>query len=88
MLELCSLLFAGHPGVKVKKPWSEGERDAVRKHMGKFITERRVPGKENCMRCVTAEKALAQRSWKDVKNFVYNSIVTLNRRAASRQLEF
>ncbi|KAM9488366.1 uncharacterized protein Hap1MRO34_005317 isoform 1-T1 [Clarias gariepinus] len=79
---------AGHPGVKVKKPWSEGERDAVRKHLGKFITERRVPGKENCMRCVTAEKALAQRSWKDVKNFVYNSIVTLNRRAASRQLEF
>ncbi|XP_026195542.1 uncharacterized protein LOC113148187 isoform X2 [Anabas testudineus] len=72
---------------KGKRPWTEPEREAVHKHLGRFIAERRVPGKEHCTMCLTEEKALRQRSWKDVKNFVYNRIVTLNRRSASRQLQ-
>ncbi|XP_031147359.1 uncharacterized protein LOC116044389 isoform X4 [Sander lucioperca] len=76
------------PVVKVKRPWSEAERSAVNKHMAKFMAERRVPGKEHCMRCIKEEEALGQRSWKDVKNFVYNTNVTLNRRCATRQLHF
>ncbi|XP_039660666.1 uncharacterized protein LOC120561589 isoform X3 [Perca fluviatilis] len=76
------------PIVKVRRPWSEAERSAVNKHMAKFIAERRVPGKEHCMRCIKEEEALGKRSWKDVKNFVYNTNVTLNRRSATRQLHF
>ncbi|XP_058229970.1 uncharacterized protein LOC131342774 isoform X4 [Hemibagrus wyckioides] len=74
------------PGMK--RPWSEVETRAVDKHLGRFMAERRVPRKADCMICVKAEKSLAQRSWKDVKNFVYNRIVTLNRRAAKRILQF
>ncbi|KAJ8373777.1 hypothetical protein SKAU_G00043570 [Synaphobranchus kaupii] len=74
------------PKVQLKRPWSEAERTAVNKWLGKFMAERRVPGKEDCVKCITQEKSLDQRSWKDVKNFVYNTIVTLNRRLASRKL--
>nr|XP_055029278.1 uncharacterized protein LOC129418353 isoform X4 [Misgurnus anguillicaudatus] len=74
--------------VNVKRPWSEAERSAVHKHLAKFIAERRVPGKLPCMKCIEEEEALNERSWKDVKNFVYNTIVTLNRRSASRKLNF
>lgn len=38
------------------------------------MTLGRVPGKKDCDACLTKEKVLNQRSWKDVKNFVYNSI--------------
>lgn len=82
----CLLLFVESPKVTVRRPWSEAERSAVNKHLGKFMAERRVPGKVQCMQCIEEEKALRQRSWKDVKNFVHNTIVTLNRRSASRKL--
>lgn len=85
---LSSLSFVELPKVKVKKPWSEEERKAVHKHLGNFMTERRVPGKEDCTQTIKAEKTLGQRSWKDVKNFVYNTIVTLNRRSATRKLKY
>ncbi|KAI7789871.1 hypothetical protein IRJ41_021112, partial [Triplophysa rosa] len=74
------------PKVTVRRPWREAERRAVNKHLGKYMAERRVPGKVECMQCIEEEKALRERSWKDVKNFVHNSIVTLNRRSASRKL--
>ncbi|XP_044078404.1 uncharacterized protein LOC122888253 [Siniperca chuatsi] len=76
------------PKVQLKRPWSEAERTAVNKQLGKFMAERRVPGKEDCVKCITQEKSLDQKSWKDVKNFVYNTIVTLNRRSASQKLQF
>ncbi|XP_026227805.1 uncharacterized protein LOC113170104 isoform X2 [Anabas testudineus] len=72
---------------KGKRPWTEPERRAVKKHLGRFIAERRVPGKEQCITCLTEEEVLGQRSWKDVKNFVNNRIVTLNRRSASQQFQ-
>ncbi|TKS69268.1 hypothetical protein D9C73_003332 [Collichthys lucidus] len=75
------------PKVKVRRPWSEAERKVVEKHLGKFMAERRVPGKEDCMRCINEGKVLGQRSWKDVKDFVRNTIVTLNTRSASRKLK-
>lgn len=85
---LSSLSFVELPRVKVKTPWSEVERNAVHKHLGNLMRQRRVPGKEDCMRTIQAETALGGRSWKDVKNFVYNTIVTLNRRDATRKLKY
>ncbi|XP_019216713.1 uncharacterized protein LOC102075503 isoform X2 [Oreochromis niloticus] len=74
------------PCAKGKRPWSEAEKTAVKRWLGKFVAERKVPKKEHCMKCLEAEKDLANRSWKDVKNFVYNTIVTLNRRSACKKL--
>ncbi|KAM4577045.1 uncharacterized protein PAE49_006944 [Odontesthes bonariensis] len=73
---------------KARRGWSEAERTAVCKHLDAFIKQRRVPGKEACMNCIKEEKVLGKRTWKDVKNFVYNRIVTLNRKSASRNLKF
>ncbi|XP_029985631.1 uncharacterized protein LOC115416058 isoform X4 [Sphaeramia orbicularis] len=72
----------------VKRPWTEKEKSAVNKHLGRFVEERKVPGKKDCTACIEQERALAQRSWKDVKNFVYNTIVAHKRRDASRFLRF
>ncbi len=69
----------------MKRPWCEEERRAVNKHLARFVAERRVPGKADCMKCLEEEKVLKERSWKDVKNFVYNTIVTMS---ASRMLLF
>ncbi|KAL1272198.1 hypothetical protein QQF64_028060 [Cirrhinus molitorella] len=46
--------------INVKRPWSQEERNAVDKHMGRFMAERRVPGKDDCMQCIEKEKALGQ----------------------------
>lgn len=80
---LSSLLFVGSPKVTIKRPWTDKEKTAVRKRLSAFMDQRRVPGKEDCVQCLKQEKALVERSWKDVKNFVHNTIVTLNRKEAS-----
>lgn len=82
------LSFVEPTKVQVKRLWSEEEKTAVHKHLGDFIKERRVPGKEDCVKTIKNEKILGQRSWKVLKNFVRNTIVALNRRSAARQLEY
>jgi len=82
------LLFVETARIILKRPWSEEERRAVNKHLGKFMAERRVPGKLDCMRCQEEDNALKEISWKDVKNFVYNSIVTLKKKSAARKILF
>lgn len=57
------------PKVKYKRAWSEAERTAIHKNLSRFVAERKVPGKKDCTQCVKEEEALAQQSWKDVKNF-------------------
>lgn len=85
---LLSLSFAEPLVSNVRRPWSDAEKNAVNKHLAKFMAERRVPGKDDCLRCIKEEEVLGQRSWKDVKNFVHNTIATLNRQSASRHLKF
>lgn len=67
---LSFVLFVEIPCAKVRRPWSEAEKTAVQRRLGKFVAERKVPKKEHCMKCLEVEKDLANRSWKDVKNCV------------------
>ncbi|XP_056129347.1 uncharacterized protein LOC130106989 [Lampris incognitus] len=62
-----------------KRPWNAEEKAAVSRHLGSFIEERRVPGKLACLLCIENEEVLKDRSWKDIKNFVHNTIVSLKR---------
>ncbi len=80
--------FVEPPKATLRRQWSDAESMAVKKHLGKYLAERRVPGKEDCLRTIKAEKALRGRSWRNVKDYVYNKIVTLNRRSAARKLMF
>ena len=88
LFKVCIVFCHLSPLAKARRGWSEAERTAVHKHMDVFIKQRQVPGKEACMKCINKEKVLGKRTWKDVKNLVYNRVVTLNRRSASRDLKF
>ncbi|XP_048037612.1 uncharacterized protein LOC125262766 [Megalobrama amblycephala] len=64
-----------------KKKWEDNEVKAVERHMMKFIKTCKVPGKQDCERCIHAEpEALKQRTWTRVKNYVRNRITTLKRK--------
>ncbi|KAI7790205.1 hypothetical protein IRJ41_018223, partial [Triplophysa rosa] len=64
-----------------------GEVKAVEKHMMNFIQRCRVPGKQDCERCIQAEpEALKERTWTGVKNYVRNRITTLQKRVECRML--
>ncbi len=67
----------------MKRPWCEEKRRSVNTHLVRF-----VPGKADHMKGLEEEKVLKERSWKDVKNFVYNTIVNKKRRSASQMLLF
>ena len=41
-----------------KKPWSHEEKSAVEKHLNRFITMMKVPGKKACAEAVELESAL------------------------------
>nr|XP_055069418.1 uncharacterized protein LOC129450574 isoform X2 [Misgurnus anguillicaudatus] len=63
-----------------KRKWEEVEVKAVEKHMMKFIKTCKVPGKQDCERCIQAEpEALKERTWTGVKNYVRNRITTLKK---------
>ncbi|XP_061074219.1 uncharacterized protein LOC133108596 [Conger conger] len=64
-----------------KKPWSDAEQTAVKSGLCRFIAQRKVPGKEDCEACLRAKPGiLRNRSWKDVKYYVYNTIQSNRKR--------
>ncbi|TRY91274.1 hypothetical protein DNTS_035671, partial [Danionella cerebrum] len=63
-----------------KKLWTKEERTAVQQNMSKFVALRRVPGKNDCLLCIgKASPVLSNRTWKDVKYFVYNEIIKVKK---------
>ncbi|XP_013866629.1 uncharacterized protein LOC106519473 [Austrofundulus limnaeus] len=65
---------------KTKHIWNETEVLAVEKHLMQFITNQKIPQKDDCVRCLEAEPlALKKRTWKGVKDYVRNRITTLQR---------
>lgn len=59
--------------VSVKTPWSNNESSAVFSFFKSNINK--VPGKDECENCITKSNGmLKNRSWRDVKYYVYNYI--------------
>ncbi|XP_030593772.1 uncharacterized protein LOC115785956 isoform X2 [Archocentrus centrarchus] len=72
--------------LKTKHTWGEAEVRAVERHLMRFIQEHKVPQKDDCIKCLEAEsKALRNRSWKGVKDYVRNRITTLKRQSDCSQ---
>ncbi|XP_029017005.1 uncharacterized protein LOC114861679 isoform X3 [Betta splendens] len=66
--------------IKDKRKWEESEVKAVEKHLMRFIQEHKVPQKDDCLACLSAEPgALRKRTWKAVKDYVRNRSITLQR---------
>ncbi|XP_030599313.1 uncharacterized protein LOC115789884 [Archocentrus centrarchus] len=74
--------------VKIKRPWNEAEKEVIERHFGIFITQRRIPRKEHCVKFLREENGLGDRSVRDVRNYVYKTITAQNHRSASRRLYF
>lgn len=55
--------------VKPKKvPWTEEQKATVMRHLGKYITMQKLPGKEEIQAVITTEKCLQKRTWRNVKD--------------------
>ncbi|XP_055022443.1 uncharacterized protein LOC129412454 isoform X2 [Boleophthalmus pectinirostris] len=65
-----------------RRPWEKEEMNAVERHMISFIHSCRVPGKDDCDRCLKSEpEALKNRDWKAIKFYIKNRITALKRKA-------
>ncbi|XP_017577082.1 uncharacterized protein si:ch211-266o15.1 isoform X1 [Pygocentrus nattereri] len=70
-----------------RRKWSVEEQEAVRRHMAKYISLLKVPGKKDCLDCVRTEPdALKSRTWRDVKYYVHN-VIQASKKKKSKQME-
>jgi len=64
----------------IPRKWSDAEQDAVERQLEKYLQTFKLPGQRECQACISAEGAiLADRTWKNVKDFVLKKIVSLQR---------
>ncbi|XP_071854468.1 uncharacterized protein [Apostichopus japonicus] len=69
------------PSRPKKVPWSEEEQAAVKRHLGNFIAMQKLPGKEAIQATLKKERCLQKRNWRNVKDFVRNSITSRARKS-------
>lgn len=60
-----------------KKQWTREEKASVKKHLERFLVMGQLPGKRDCEKCIAEEKALKDRTWKNVKDFCRNQITAM-----------
>lgn len=63
-----------------KRPWSKDEQAAVRRQFNNFIKLTKVPGKRECDASLAAEAALSNRTWKEIKYYVHNTLQSMKRK--------
>ncbi|PIK57336.1 hypothetical protein BSL78_05725 [Apostichopus japonicus] len=63
-----------------RKAWSTDERDAIMKHFSGLILRNKLPGKTEIERVMVKEKSLHSRSWRNIKDFCRNCIVSKSRK--------
>lgn len=57
-----------------KKPWTSSEMNSIHKHFSHFITMLKVPGKNDVTNVLKKDKNLSKRTWRNVRDQVYNLI--------------
>lgn len=64
-----------------RKKWEKEEQQAVRRQLGNYISINKVPGKMECLDCISTEpEALGSRTWRDIKNYIHNTIMSKKRK--------
>jgi hypothetical protein len=66
-----------------RRLWQQHEQEAVKKYMLQFIVRGQLPKKDDIEPWLATEPALASRSWKNIKDFVRNSIISNSRSHAN-----
>ncbi|XP_078314008.1 uncharacterized protein LOC111109333 [Crassostrea virginica] len=67
-----------------RKPWTEPEKETVAKHFQKYILLKKLPGKREIQKCLDAELVLRKRTWRNVKNYIRNTITAMERKTLSK----
>lgn len=57
-----------------RKAWSEEETAAIKRQLKDCLLLNRVPRKDEAMKALQFEPTLHGRTWKNVKDFVYNLV--------------
>lgn len=57
-----------------RKPWGTDEKEAVVRHLQKFVASGTYPGKKDCEACIEKESALSGRTWLQVKAYIKNEV--------------
>lgn len=58
----------------LRKAWTQQEKEAVMKHLSKNVLLTKIPSKLECDNCKSNEPILQNRSWRNIKDYVYNII--------------
>ncbi|XP_043240083.1 uncharacterized protein LOC122390816 [Amphibalanus amphitrite] len=66
-----------------RRMWSALEKAAVKRSCAKYILHLKVPGQAECLKAISEEPHLKERTWRDVKYHVYNLIVASKRKAST-----
>lgn len=53
-------------------PWTE--KETVIKHFQKYLLLKKLPGKREIQNCIDMEIVLSRRTWRNVKDFIRNTI--------------
>jgi len=61
-----------------RRPWTEEEKAAVMKQLGKQILRKTLPRKKEIENCLRVEPELRHRNWRNVKDFCRNKMQSLN----------
>nr|XP_022308439.1 uncharacterized protein LOC111114442 [Crassostrea virginica] len=67
-----------------RKPWTEPEKETVAKHFQKYILLKKLPGKREIQKCLDAELVLRKRTWRNVKDYIRNTITATERKTLSK----
>lgn len=92
---LCLFSFKGMCNLKGKRSktstkrltWSLQEIEAVERHLVKYILTETIPGADAIRKCMDEETILKNRTWKNVKDFVRNRIVSIQRKKKNSNLK-
>lgn len=61
-------------------PWTEKEKETVIKQFQKYLLLKKLPGKRDIQNCIDTEIVLSRRTWRNVKDFIRNTITTTERK--------
>lgn len=59
------------------RPWSEYEREAVKRNLHHILVLNQLPGKKAIEDCISKEPSLSTRSWRNVKDFCRNALKSM-----------
>lgn len=75
------VIYVGRAPVK-QREWTEEEISAVEATLMDHIKQWKVPGKEDCVKCLeAAQQKLSGRSWEEVRCYMANRIDNLKRQS-------